>query len=532
MPPSDGFLLFSELQKARQSFVLETELHAIYLVTPFSVCYQLQDIDWLLYLDLWEKLSTSMQRVGEVVGVKESFLVKAMRGGGKLDQRCLQIHKRFYTALALQELINESPMNEVAIKYKFNRGTLQSLQQTSSTFAGIVKSFCIALNWEMLALIVSQMKDRIFFGVHQDLVEIMKIPILNSQRARALYNAGYHTLIDISKASLVSIEKCLFDSISFDVQQRDGETNYDAEQRNKSRLFYVTGKNGLTVKEAAKMIIDEARRYLRDEMGIVDVIWSAEDEPNPQAIEKKLNSETENKIEEDIPNSAVKRRLSHSRDSEAIERSGKRSRIVATATIQISSESTSNDDSDVDSVNLDSSISFYNDEDDDFMKKFKNDSKQTNSRNTLRLEIIDVNESLEAFDSFVEAIGNVNECGFSLAVCRNGSNQSDDLQQIPIAGIAFCFGNHYTVHYLNFQDNRIISFERKIEFIRGILLKKKLTLEIDDAKAQLKTLMKFMPNIYKIDCNIDDPRIAHWLLKPDAERTFCKMVRLTWCWVI
>lgn len=99
MPPSDGFFLFSELQKARQNFVIETELHAVYLVTPFSVCYQLQNIDWLFYLDLWEKLSTSMQRVGELVGVRESFLAKAMRGTTKLDNRTLQIHKRYFIQL-------------------------------------------------------------------------------------------------------------------------------------------------------------------------------------------------------------------------------------------------------------------------------------------------------------------------------------------------------------------------------------------------------------------------------------------------
>lgn len=93
MPPSDGFLLFSELQKSRQCFVLESELHAIYLVTPFSVCYQMQDIDWLAYLDMWEKLSAPMRRVGELVGIRESFLVKAMRNH-KLDYKQLQIHKR------------------------------------------------------------------------------------------------------------------------------------------------------------------------------------------------------------------------------------------------------------------------------------------------------------------------------------------------------------------------------------------------------------------------------------------------------
>lgn len=94
MSPGDGFLLFSELQKARQCFVLETELHAIYLVTPLSVCYQMQDIDWMCFLDMWEKLPASMRRVGELVGVKDLFFVNAMRGR-KLDFKTLQIHKRF-----------------------------------------------------------------------------------------------------------------------------------------------------------------------------------------------------------------------------------------------------------------------------------------------------------------------------------------------------------------------------------------------------------------------------------------------------
>lgn len=94
MPPTDGLILFAELQKSRRCFVLESELHAVYLVTPYSVCYQLQEVDWLLYLDMWEKLSPAMKKVGELVGVKEAFLVRAMRGQAKLDYKLMQIHKR------------------------------------------------------------------------------------------------------------------------------------------------------------------------------------------------------------------------------------------------------------------------------------------------------------------------------------------------------------------------------------------------------------------------------------------------------
>lgn len=96
MPPTDGFFLFSELQKARQNFVLETDLQAVYLVTPFSVCYQLQEIDWRHFWDMWDNtLSLSMKRVGELVGVNEAFLAKAsMRNANTLDIQTLKVHKR------------------------------------------------------------------------------------------------------------------------------------------------------------------------------------------------------------------------------------------------------------------------------------------------------------------------------------------------------------------------------------------------------------------------------------------------------
>lgn len=521
--------MYSELQKARQSFVLETELHAIYIVTPFSVCYQIQEINWLLYLDLWEKLSVPMQRVGELVGIRELFLVKAMRGNtSRLDERSLQIHKRFYTALALQELVNEKPMKEVAAKYEFNRGTLQNLQQTSSTFAGIVNSFCHALNWEMLALIVNQMKDRLFFGIRQDLIDLMKIPLLNSQRARALYDAGFQTLIDISRASLVSIEKCLFDSISFDVKRRDGETDFDAEQRNKSRLFFVTGKSGLTVNEAAKLIIQEARQFLSTEMGVADIVWSQKVQSSSDNFQKENTASKEVTTSQTIiQSSAVKRKLptEPQHDGDDNMRSDKRFR-VSDETNSTSDELEANS-SDVDSIILDNSLSFYDADDDDFMDKFKANAVNgaQNKAQTHRLKIINVDQSVDVFNDFMRSLESVNVCGFSLAVCKQRT-ENDHSNKSYISGFAFCFDNRYIVHYLDFQDtnNSDISYEKKISLIHRVLSKRTLTLCIDDAKAQLKILMKLMPNTNYIDCCIDDPKIAAWLLKPDAERTFFHLV--------
>ena len=48
----------------------------------------------------------------------------------------LNIHKRFYSALALHDLVKEVPLHVVCKKYGCCRGVLQTLQQSAATYAG------------------------------------------------------------------------------------------------------------------------------------------------------------------------------------------------------------------------------------------------------------------------------------------------------------------------------------------------------------------------------------------------------------
>ena len=108
-------------------------------MTPIYGCTW-SDLDWYHYLRLWEQLSPDMKRVAELVGVQERFLARAVRGRipSKTAQqaRTVAVHRRFYTALLLQDLICEMSLPDAAAKYKCNRGMLQSLQQSAATFAG------------------------------------------------------------------------------------------------------------------------------------------------------------------------------------------------------------------------------------------------------------------------------------------------------------------------------------------------------------------------------------------------------------
>lgn len=47
----------------------------------------------------------------------------------------LNLHIRFYVALILHDLINEVPMEVVSKKFSINRGFLQTIQQSTASYA-------------------------------------------------------------------------------------------------------------------------------------------------------------------------------------------------------------------------------------------------------------------------------------------------------------------------------------------------------------------------------------------------------------
>ncbi|XP_044743905.1 DNA polymerase theta-like [Chrysoperla carnea] len=295
MPPEEGLTLFAELEKARQCFVLESELHIIYLVTPYSACNQWGTIDWMFYQSLWDELSQADQRVGELIGISESYIARAMSGriNNSKSQHRLHIHRRFYVALALRELVEEVPLATVAEKYKCNRGLLQSLQQSASTFAGMVTAFSKQLGWSSVELLVSQFQDRLQFGVSRELLDLARMPSLNGICARLLFNAGIETIVILASTDVCTLENILTRALPFE-RENDGETDY--EKRKKLKTVWISGKNGLTEREAAEMLIIEARNFLKYEMGIAEAKWDTEVSSNSTQIETADTLDTSTKL--------------------------------------------------------------------------------------------------------------------------------------------------------------------------------------------------------------------------------------------
>uniref|UniRef100_A0A8C3EC26 DNA polymerase theta n=1 Tax=Corvus moneduloides TaxID=1196302 RepID=A0A8C3EC26_CORMO len=279
LSPTEAMEIFADLQRAMKSFVLENDLHIVYLVTP--VYEEWTTIDWYQFFCLWEKLPASMKRVAELVGIEEGFLARSVRGKitakTEKQHRQMAIHKRFFTSLALLDLISEVPLQDMTKKYGCSRGQLQSLQQSAATYAGMITVFCNRLGWHNMELLLSQFQSRLTFGVHRELCDLVRVSPLNAQRARTLYSAGFVTVADLAKASPDDVAAALKSSVPFkSIRRAVDEDEESAEERRAVRSIWMAGMKGLTEGEAASVIVEEARRLLQQDLALMGVQWNPE----------------------------------------------------------------------------------------------------------------------------------------------------------------------------------------------------------------------------------------------------------------
>ena len=250
-------------------------------VTPVYVQEQWPSIDWYRFLCLLERLPTDVRHVANTLGIQESFLASAVQG--RIPERTnaqrerLRIHRRFFTALALHDLVHEAPIVYASRKYSASKGLLQTLQSAAGTFAGMVTVFCSRLGWKNMELLLSQFQSRLSFGVERELCDLVRISLINGFRARALYNAGFHSLSALATANPLGIEHCLRAAVPFKsskaVPEEEGEDRGGGGVQKRSSTWCAKLRRGMTEFEAAREIVHEAQKVLSDEMNVPLETW-------------------------------------------------------------------------------------------------------------------------------------------------------------------------------------------------------------------------------------------------------------------
>eukprot|EP01133_Synstelium_polycarpum_P010899 gene10899-12704_t len=156
-----------------------------------------------------EPVISDKKLVANCIGISRDFIQAMMDGeaiyGAERQAIEIQRHKRFYMAMALSELIQETPLPIVAKKYMIGRGALQATMQSSGSFAWMVVSFCKKMGWWALEGLVNGYVKRLDNGAKQDILPLVEIKGVGPSRARALWNAGYRTVKSIASSEVHSL---------------------------------------------------------------------------------------------------------------------------------------------------------------------------------------------------------------------------------------------------------------------------------------------------------------------------------------
>ncbi|KAH6619643.1 hypothetical protein B0J18DRAFT_482223 [Chaetomium sp. MPI-SDFR-AT-0129] len=205
LDPDDGIFIHNELQKALQAFVMDGEMHVLYCFTPLDVSNA--TINWKVFWNELQGLDESGFRVVGLLGLS-MVTVERMLHGGILrettpeDRDTARRYHRFYLALQLRDLCNETPIHRVSHKYDVPRGAVQTLAQTCQGFAAGMIKFCETMGWEAMAAVLDHFSDRLKAGAKADLLALARIPFVKSRTARIFWDNGFKTVGAVANAGL------------------------------------------------------------------------------------------------------------------------------------------------------------------------------------------------------------------------------------------------------------------------------------------------------------------------------------------
>ncbi|NWU68637.1 HELQ Helicase, partial [Pterocles burchelli] len=202
-------LLYRDLKKGLEGLVLESNLHLLYLATPYEMTSHCSP-DWMLYLRQFNQLSAAEQKVADIVGVPESFITRKVSGQAIKKNVDSAVVNRLYLAFVLYGLLKETNIWSVSEKFNMSRGYVQNLLNSAASFASCVLHFCEELEefWVYKALL-TELTKQLTYCVKTELIPLMEVAGVLEARAKQLYNAGFKTLAHLANANPETLVKAI-----------------------------------------------------------------------------------------------------------------------------------------------------------------------------------------------------------------------------------------------------------------------------------------------------------------------------------
>ncbi len=257
LPPRDAYRVAEDLLQARKHFILQSDLHLLYQVTPVSGNPPLSQSVWEAYPDHLNSLTECDRQVASHIGIEEQVVRRIARRPPKFgapETEEILRYKRFFASMMLSWLVQEKPVDWVADRYEVPRGALQNLMSAAATFANLVSNFCQQLKWWDLEVLTGSFAKRLNHGCQVDVLPLCEIPGVQGTRARALYKAGLRSVAAVAMESIENIVKAITADQAFKL--RSGRRASEERQKKLTeRQKSVDLAAAVKIQEGAKSII-------------------------------------------------------------------------------------------------------------------------------------------------------------------------------------------------------------------------------------------------------------------------------------
>lgn len=210
MSIDEGLELKEAIDKLQKNLCLKDEVHLLYLCVPPSAISLQSTPNY--ENEIWRQLYNEHKEVLKLItsldsNTFERHLILTMRNGGKKmnssasNQMAIIDREldRFFYACLLQKLIAEQSVNEIVNYFGVTRGSVQSLQMQAATFAGQSVRFCETTGCRTLGRALDTFRERLNFGVKNELLPLMKLPSCSRFTARILVTNRIPTPIELSE---------------------------------------------------------------------------------------------------------------------------------------------------------------------------------------------------------------------------------------------------------------------------------------------------------------------------------------------
>jgi len=235
LTPEDGMSVYQAVREARKNLMLSSNLQYCILSVP---TYAIQSkVKWDKYSEEWGRLTPDEKEVGIRFGIDEgqlhrwSFRAPPYKGKTPEEDKKISKYRKFWTALILLRLCEETPLSKIQRRFDVPPGRLQQLQGSAASFATSVASFCAKINWTSMSLLLQQFAECCNFGTKDELLPLLSIEGMKTIQARALYDGGIRDHEDVMKARKDDIVELLRPTHNF----KTGNTR-SAEERERRQL--------------------------------------------------------------------------------------------------------------------------------------------------------------------------------------------------------------------------------------------------------------------------------------------------------